>query len=292
MVKLSRNEIDGIVEQESALVDLPRNAHSVFRFEINENCADLLKEMKELPKRHYPDTRSVDDEGNVSFYKGYSKAPWEYAEIDETHLQLRDPEFSSEAEVEIMDSGLNIVTAWGGYNYKIKDKDDNQGAMVEFYGPVNALLKQNLLPSMTYVSQTLEGKFVDAETREDLTEFMDMHSFGILRAAKNDKTIEDSYEYSKKGNYQDNYGFEINRKFNNEIDFLAKHVSGQEYKNEKAQEAFENGRKEFIYEHKKEAIQRRIDAAKGKVSGVVEADIQAEKIIASKIGRINQFVRD
>lgn len=283
MVKLSKNEIDNTIEQENADMDLPRDAHSVFCFEIEETSADLLKEMKELPKKYFPDIREVGENGDVHFRKGFSKASWEYAEIDEKHLELRDPEFNSEAQVEIKDDGLDIITAWGGYNYKITDKKDGKGAKVEFRGPVNALLKQNLLPSMTYVPSTLEGKFVDAETQEDLTGFMDMHCFGIMRAAKNEKKIEDSYEYYEKGNSQDNYGFWVNMKFNNEIDFLPKHVPGQEYKNEKAQSAFKNGEKKFISEYAKETIQKRIEAARGKVSGVVEADKQARKVISSKM---------
>lgn len=292
MVKLSRNEIETAIEQENVLVDLPRDAHSVFRFEIKETSADLLKEMKELPKKHLPDVRKIDKNGEVKFYKGSSKADWEYQEVDDKHIQLNDPDFWSHAEVEIVDGGLDITTAFSNYNYKIKDKRNGKGAEVEFHGPVNGLLRQNLLPSMTYVPHTLQGKFVDAESKESLTDYMDMHTFGIIRAAKNKKIIEGSYDYSENRNTQDVYASEVNRQFNNEIDFLPKHLSRQEYENMKAQKRFEKGDTESFYSIDKEIIQERLEAAKGKVSGVVKADKQAEEIISAMVSKKLQNRRE
>ena len=151
MVKLSEKEVENLIDKEEGRggylgEDLPRDAHSVFRFDIKETSKDLLKEIKTLPKKHFPDVQKIDEDGGVHFYKGDSKASWEYYEDDKGHMFLSDPDFYSRAEVKITNDGLDIVTAWSGYTYNIKDKGDGLGAEVEFHGPLNALLKQNLLP--------------------------------------------------------------------------------------------------------------------------------------------------
>ncbi len=291
MVKLSDKEVAKAIEEERVIVDLPRNAHSVFHFKIKETSADMLKAMKEPPKKRCSDIREVDENGEVSFNKGFSEALWKYIKLNENHIELSDPDFDCAAQVEIKDNGLTITTAWSGYKYEIDDDKEGSGAWVTFYGPVNALGQQNLFPDWTYEAGTLEGKFVNSDTNEDLTGYMDMYHFGIMRAAKNEKTIKDTYEYECKGNSQDKYGFWVNRQFNNEIVFLPKHVPVQEYKNTKAQEAFENGEKKYISERRKEDVKKRIEKIKGKMSDVVKADKLAEKAIKGKISQAFQSSR-
>ncbi len=262
--------------------DLPQAAHSVFRFDIKETSDDLLKEMEMPSKKHYPDRRIIDGRG-VQFEKGAPKAKWETQYADDGSMFLMDPDFDCAAEVKKTDEGLNITTAWGGYKYNIKDKSDGKGAEVEFHGPLNALLNQNILPTMTYVPKTLEGKFVDAETQEDLTPFMDINSYGAIRKKKNGKT-------SKQENGQDKYGAQINKKFHNEIGVLPEWLPKQELKNRQGQEEYGKPQECSLSGHHKKRIQERIDELKGKVSGVVEADKRAEKAI-QKPGRIIQADR-
>ena len=275
MVELSKKGVEA---------DLPQGAHSVFRFDIKETSDDLLKEMETPSKKHYPDRRIIDRDG-VQFEKGAPKAKWETQYADDGSMFLVDLDFDCEAEVKKTDEGLDITTAWGGYKYNIKDKSDRKGAEVEFHGPLNALLNQNILPTMTYVPQTLEGKFVDAETQEDLTPFMDINSYGAMRKKKNGKTSESE-------NWQDRYGAQINKKFNNEIDVLPEWLPKQELKNRQGQEEYGKPQKSSLSGLHKERIQERIDELKGKVSGVVKADEKAEKAIQQQQpGRIIQADR-
>lgn len=288
MVRLSHNEINDMIEAEENGTEIPEDAHSIFRFEIKETSADLLKQMKELPRKHYPQKRRIDQDGNVSVPKTRSVSPWEYRET-EAGIHLQDPDFYSYATVTKTDEGIEISTALSGFKYQIKDNKDKPGASVEFDGPLNGLLQQNLLPRMTYVPKTLEAKFVDAKTQEDITPYMDINIYGELRKEKNRKraakegvVIRGEADEKFSGNEQDYFGYNINMMFNNELTFLSSHMTTQEYKNNKAQRLF--GHKKDIYEYwgNKNNIKKRIEAArasKEKVSGVVEADKRAEKKI-------------
>lgn len=147
---------------------------------------------------------------------------------------------------------------------------------------------------MTYEPYTLWGKFVDKETGKDLTDYMDMQLYGELRAQKNRQIIEGSYlyGYTKPGNEQDRYGFQVNERFNNEIPFFAKSIdleyTLQERKQYRAQKGFEEGRKAPSYELKenKADIKKRLEAVRGKLSGVVAADKIAEDKISGKDKRM------
>lgn len=278
MVKLSHNEINDMLESEdNGQTAIPEDAYSVFRFEIKESSADLLKQMKELPKKHYPQKREIDEDGNVTIRKTPSLARWKYKET-ENGIKLEDRDFDSVADVKKTDNGIDILTAWSGFEYKIRDNQDKPGAVVEFNGPINGLLRQNLLPKMTYVPGTLEAKFIDAQSGEDLTSYMGINQYGEIRKEKNKRNSRSDEEDF--GNSQDYFGYNVNRAFNNELDFLPKHLPGQDYKNQRAQEEF--GKTKKIYDHQKDTIRKRIEAAKAskrKVSGVVDADKKAEKKI-------------
>lgn len=290
MVKLNDKEIQDIIELEAitqADLELPRDAHSKFRFEIEESVEDLMQKMANPAKLHSPQERFVNENtGNVFFEGGGHLTQWEFEKLNEEvresegDYHLQDPRFHGEASwarVWRNEDGLKIETAWGGYVYDIRPNEDAKGCSVEFSGPVNALLNQNLLPEMTYIPHTLEGKFVDKDTGKDLTPYMSMPVYGECRAKKNEQVIEDSYGYEEKGNPQDGYGYNVNSKFNNEIPFLPQ--SKQERKQMKAFEDFKKGKMEKVAEWKKAIIAENISRIHGKISGAVIADdIAADKI--------------
>lgn len=274
MVKLRDKEIQNEIELEAGAGEsnLPRDAHSKFRFEIEESIEDLMQKMSKPTKQGH--------ETQWKFYNIKDKIKEELRECD---YRLEDPHFNCSAKVWEKKDGLKIETAWGGYVYDIRQNKDAKGCSVEFSGPVNALLRQNLLPEMTYVPHTLEGKFVDKETGKDLTGYMDMQMYGLIRTMKNEKVIKDSYGYKEKGNSQDGYGYNVNFRFNNEIPFLPQSdtllYTKQERKQMKAQEEFEKGKKVTVHEWEKEEIARRIASVRGKISGTAVAD----KIAVAKI---------
>ena len=301
MAKLNNKEIQDRIDLEMGnngkVNPPPRDAHSKFRFEIEESIEDLIRDMKERPKKHYPQERVINEEtGEVWFWDGGSKAPWRFVETKELDIfgdyQLQDPRYRGcHATVKEEDGKLSIWTAIGGYKYEIIPRRGG-GSCVEFSGPVNGLLAQNLLPEMTYVPHTLKGKFVDKETGRDLTAYMDMQPYGEFRALKNEQVIDGSWEYGEPGNLQDGYGYQINARFNNEIPFFAKSIdleyTLQERKQYRAQKGFEEGRKAPSYELKenKADIKKRLEAVRGKLSGVVAADKIAEDKISGKDKRM------
>lgn len=303
MAKLNNKEIQDRIDLETGRpesefpVKLPRDAHSKFYFEIEESIEDLIRDMKERPKKHYPQERVINEEtGEVRFWDGGSKAPWRFVETKEPDIfgdyQLQDPRYRGcHATVKEEDRKLSIWTAIGGYKYEITPRRGG-GSCVEFSGPVNGLLAQNLLPEMTYVPHTLKGKFVDKETGRDLTAYMDMQPYGEFRALKNEQVIDGSWEYGEPGNLQDGYGYQINARFNNEISFFAKSIdleyTLQERKQYEAQRDFEEGVRtpDWDLDGKKEKIRKRLAAVRGKLSGAVMADNVAEDKISGKDKRM------
>lgn len=237
--------------------EIPTDAHSVFRFEIKENVPDLIRSMKKVKNR--PQKRMIDENGNVSFSEATSLNPWEvvYPEKgNKTHYLLSDPNVNSDADVtEKKDGSLEIITAWGGYQYIIQPNEKG-GSSVEFHGPLNGLLRQNLLPDMTYVPHTLEAKFVSSDDKHDLTEFMSIEYYCALREAKN----------NGKQNEQDTMGYHVNRAFNNEIPALPYHEDAQTYKNKRALQEHERtlankGLTEFgkmLINRRKEEVRKKI----------------------------------
>ncbi len=196
MPKLNSREIEENKNLENTETTLPRDAHSVFQFDIEENIADLKKDMESR---------------NGADFKIAKTSPYNY--------EIIDPAFEynggGTAYLHIEKNSMMVETALSGFKYSINENPKG-GSSVTFEGPANALLNQNLLPKMTYVPKTLKAKFTDNETGKDLTDYLDIHSYGILRAEKNKK----ANAWGEKGNNQDKYGYNINAKFNNEIDFL------------------------------------------------------------------------
>ncbi len=271
MVKLNNNEV------QNNNIDLPRTACSKFRFDIQESPESLRKQMRSGSSECYDfeDCADMDLENGPSYFlcdKYYKES---YASVWDKKDEMY------------------IETAMGNYLYSIAEKK-NGGSSVEFQGPVNALLRQNLLPSMTYVPGTLQGKFYNKDSGEDYTGYMDMEAFGILRERKNQQIIHEGeigynvlswHDY--KGNPQDNSGHWINAHFNNEIPFFAhfreKGENEQECKNRMAQENFATGKMNKVAQWKKDRVKDSFQRIKGKISGAVIADETAESKISGKV---------
>lgn len=291
MVKLNDKEIQDRIDFETGYGDayadfshprddevyIPRNAHSKFRFEIEESVEDLIKDIEEGSKRHSTQVRDVDmTTGNVHFYGG--ETDWKLYKTDDGYVledSINNQGFKAYVKKE--DDKLMIKTATSKFLYEITPSKDHCGSVVEYSGAIHGLLQQRLLPQMTYVSHTLEGKFVDSKTGEDLIGYRDMATYGQLRARKNEQPD----EFGEKGNPIDRYKDDcakINKKFNNEIPFFEKSLT----KNERAQQDFIDGKKEKVREWKKERIRTRLAKAREGLSGVAVADRIAEDKISGK----------
>lgn len=250
MGKLKRKEIDAEMELENGCSNIvPENAHSAFHFEIKETTTELIKQMKSKKK----------------------KRQWKYREDEDGFkMHLDDLDFYCSADISKIDGGLSIITALSDYKYVIKDMIDG-GADVTFYGPLNGLLTQNLLPKMTYVPHTLEGKFIDKENGQDLTEYMHINEYVEIRRLKN-SNIKNNYDGVELiGNPQDCYGVSINARFNNEIPVFSKYLTAQEYKNKKATALMEDGYKNNPSRYEKAAIKARIEVLREKKSEIAKA---------------------
>lgn len=248
---MTHNDIENAIHEEDTALKIPADAHSKFKFEIKENVSDLLHQIEvdsrknikvgydEEPKLGYRAMAHTNDKKETVSYSLYNPVDtWNFT-----------------AEVKKTDAGLHIVTASSGFVYEITQKENNKGCTVEFDGPINGLMTQELLPKMTYISGTLEGKFVDADTHKDLTGYMDIVDYCDMRIGKD--TVR---------NPQDKYGMLVNKAFNNEIPIFPGYLS----KNEKAQKDFEEGKKvdEWILRYRKEYVRERIEQNKQMSSDV------------------------
>lgn len=270
MSKLSNNQIDDLISQENHIGEnidvmkggktLPRNARSVFTFEITESVGDVLS--------------------NILHPRGDKKDNWDIQHLEDGKLWMWDKNWPCCAKVEYSDKEMKIETATAQYSYHIKPNKGRKGCLVEFQGPLNGLMNQVILPKMTYVHHTLEGKFVD-QAGKDLTKFMPISEYCMLRDAKNKQPDENG----KTGNLQDYYGYQVNMKFNNEIPSFSIYTPNdrmQKYILEKGQKSFG---KTVDVSAKKEEILNRMREIHGQDKtkhGVVAADEAAKVYIAQK----------
>lgn len=152
--------------------------NSYFKFEITQTTKVLLYKMKMGHEHRWLVEGSTED------------AEFKLREI-------RHPENSI-----IITSCPNLltITTVNGFEYKISDKEGD-GAKVFFHGPVNALLTQSLMPRMTYVPETLIGKTDEMEDFVSIQEFMELRE----------------QRHGENSNPQDEHGWRVNMKFNNEL---------------------------------------------------------------------------
>lgn len=151
---------------------------SYFKFEITQTINVLLYKIEKGAGKRWGIDGNVKDEKFKLF-------------------KLDEPE--KYVDVEVDDNRLYFTTV-NGYKYEVVDKVKD-GAEVTFEGPVNALLAQSLLPRMTYVPNTLWGKYEDMELYVEIQDFMEIREL----------------KHEGKPNPQDKFGWRINMKFNNEL---------------------------------------------------------------------------
>lgn len=169
-------------------IDLNAAKKSEFSFYIREDVSELVKKMRAPNDVWYIASDKEEDEDYTSF------------ELVDEYFGCKS---GGAAFVRVCcERSLYIKTAWSGFEYEIDD--DEEGALVQFSGPLNALLNQNLLPSMTYIPGTLTGRYMD------MPEHVSIEEFCKIRQER----------HSSRPNNQDGYGGNINKKFNNEIPAL------------------------------------------------------------------------
>ena len=176
MATLTNNQINEKLAFENPFLSENKvwSKNSQFQFKIEESIEELLQNIK-------------------------TSENWEYSEEKDGTMWLKDFDFSSWAIAWMEGEKLYLRTAWSGFKYTFEPAED--GSLVTFEGPLNALGRQNLLPSFTYVPGTLEGKY------EDMSDFVGISAYCEERKLR--------HEGNK--NPQDVYGAGVNRIFNNEI---------------------------------------------------------------------------
>ncbi len=155
-----------------------KTATSFFYFNITQTTKVLLYKMKNLDGKRWR-IEGKEEDGQFTL-------------VDLHHEE-------NKTSVYIESDGLKFITV-NGYKYEVKDKVPD-GAVVTFFGPVNALLTQSLMPRMTYVPNTLQGMYVDMDEFVPISEYM---------------TIREE-RHAGNPNPQDKHGWRVNMKFNNEL---------------------------------------------------------------------------
>lgn len=73
---------------------------------------------------------------------------------------IRDPNYNSEATVEIYTKELSIKTAWSRYTYRLFVVDN--AVWCEYNGAYRGLLEQQLLPTITPKESLLDSEVLDS----------------------------------------------------------------------------------------------------------------------------------
>jgi len=104
--------------------------------------------------------------------------------------------------IEFHPGEMEILTACSKHKYVIKDLPDSK-ALVTFYGPVNGLLAQSLMPRMTYLPETLVARSEDMPDGQ----YVPIGEYMKRRQQRN----------AGNPNPQDAKGYRVNARFNNEL---------------------------------------------------------------------------
>ena len=75
-------------------------------------------------------------------------------------VKIKDPQFDSEACIEIWDREIHIRTAWSNYTYRIFVRGDS--VWCEYIGAYRGLLEQKLLPTLTPKLNILDSEVVES----------------------------------------------------------------------------------------------------------------------------------
>ncbi len=260
MVKLNNNEVQDKIEEEAGgKRQIPSDYKEVFKFEISENCKDLIKNMQGEKDKETPAwsvSKYLDNpqnEGLCSFLLMGGKS--DYSADDYTEVFEKDNMLRLE---------LGHGTTKNFATYEISQKK-NGGCEVEYKGDIQDMYNYGLLPIMSYVPGTLMGKFVDSQG-QDFLPYMPLEQMAQLRKPKE----------------SDTGPVEIggNRHFNNEIPFLSGYSPVQ-----CDRKAFYAEKEGTVAQWKKDRVKEGIDRVRGKISGAVAADEVAKGKISGKSKR-------
>lgn len=207
MKTLKTKELNSILSNEgsflSEIAPISVSNYSVFHFSIEETVEELRDRIK---------NPACDEFGEKA---------WEVRDYDGRYY-FSDDFSNCRARAYLDDSPqgrLIIISAMSCFKYEVTNLPQG-GAEVFFDGPLNALLRQNLLPKMTYISHTLEAKY------DDMEDFLSIEEYCFLRKEKAEG----------KANDQDVYGFWVNKNFYNEIPCLPVWVDMDEEEEESEDE--------------------------------------------------------
>lgn len=89
---------------------------------------------------------------------------WQTKVLEKMHglerVTIKDPNFDSEACIEIWEREIHIRTAWSNYTYRIFARGNS--VWCEYIGAYRGLLEQKLLPTITSKMNILDSEVVES----------------------------------------------------------------------------------------------------------------------------------
>ena len=89
---------------------------------------------------------------------------WQTKVVEKTHslerITIKDPNYDSEACVEIWEHEIHVRTAWSNYTYRIFKRGDS--CWCEYIGAYRGLLEQTLLPTLTPKLNILDSIVIES----------------------------------------------------------------------------------------------------------------------------------
>ena len=76
-------------------------------------------------------------------------------------VTIKDPDYDSEAYIEIWPNEIHIRTAWSNFTYRIFTWGDT--VLCEYIGAYRGLLEQKLLPKLTPKISILDSEVLESE---------------------------------------------------------------------------------------------------------------------------------
>lgn len=96
-----------------------------------------------------------------------AKLVQERKDQDPDEYELKDEDFYSSATIKVWQSGgIEILTAWSGFEYYLFDQFRTGRLVCSYTGAYKGLLAQNLLPTITPAENLLDVKVVSQQLGE------------------------------------------------------------------------------------------------------------------------------
>lgn len=128
------------------------------QFEIKEKLPDVISEIKHSDK-------------------------WQTKVKEKMHglerITIKDPNYDSEACIEIWEHEIHIRTAWSNYTYRIFARGNS--VWCEYIGAYRGLLEQALLPTLTPKINILDSIVMESSLTGDKQESLRTYSFENLK---------------------------------------------------------------------------------------------------------------